>query len=77
VPGMYRGIRRAAIFLDSLVPIALMVLALNILVLKVPNPERTIFSPLERTLPISSRKTSIASSAAFFVVEKLNYYGHE
>src|SRR4030042_6762559 len=35
--------------------------------LNVPKPERTTFSPLERTLPISEMKTSTASVPALLV----------
>ena len=35
--------------------------------LKVPNPERTTFSPLDRTLHISSKNTSTDSVAALLV----------
>jgi len=35
--------------------------------LKVPNPERTTFSPLDNTLPTSSKNTSTDSVAALLV----------
>src|SRR3989344_8498490 len=66
-PGVNRGDLCALIVTILSVLGILTVLPFIEITLKVPNPERTTFSPLERTLPTSSKNTSTASMAALLV----------